>query len=104
MSKAVAASIVADAEWFGRPLRLKKGIYGQHFLGKYWSLDFTEWLISQGFQQSTADTTYLIKYHANGAWLRLIFYVDDCLWALRVVHLFGTNLPSSLYLFQYFDI
>ena len=57
------------AEWFGRPLRLKKGIYGQRFSGKYWSLDFTEWLISQGFEQSTADTTYLIKHHANGAWL-----------------------------------
>ena len=68
------------AEWFGRPLRLKKGIYGQRFSGKFWNEDFSEWLIRQGFLQSTADTTYFIRYNEDRSWIRLIFYVDDLLY------------------------
>lgn len=68
------------ASWFGRPLRLKRGIYGQKMSGKFWNQDYTEWLLDQGFEQSTADTTYFIKYNPDGSWIRLIFYVDDCLY------------------------
>jgi hypothetical protein len=68
------------AEWFGRPLRLKKGIYGQKFSGKFWNEDFSEWLVKQGFLQSSADTTYFIRYQPDGSWIRLIFYVDDLLY------------------------
>ena len=68
------------ADWFGRPLLLDKGIYGLTYSGKFWNEEFSEWLIGQGFVQSTADTTYFIKYYKDGSWIRLIFYVDDCLY------------------------
>jgi len=72
------------AKYFGPPLRLNKGIYGLTFSGKFWNEEYTEWLINQGFVQSTADTTYFIKYYQDGSWVRLIFYVDDLLY-------FGSN-------------
>ena len=55
-------------------------INGQKFSGKFWNEDFSEWLIKQGFLQSTADTTYFIRYGKDGSWMRLIFYVDDLLY------------------------
>ena len=70
------------ADWFGRPLLLDKGIYGLTYSGKFWNEEFSEWLVGQGFIQSMADTTYFIKYYEDGSWIRLIFYVDDCLCAL----------------------
>lgn len=67
-------------KWFGVPLLLKRGIYGLSVSGKYWAQESAEWLLAQGFHQSTADTTYFIKYYPNGSWIRLIYYVDDLLY------------------------
>ena len=72
------------SEYFGRPLLLNRGIYGLAASGKFWNEEFSEWLRAEGFHQSTADTTYFIKYYTDGSWVRLIFYVDDCLY-------FGSN-------------
>ena len=71
-------------KYFGVPLRLNKGIYGLTFSGKFWNEEFTEWLFSEGFLQSTADTTYFVKHYPDGTNLRLIFYVDNLLY-------FGSN-------------
>ena len=59
---------------------LNKGIYGLTYSGKFWNEEFSEWLLDQGFEQSTADTTYFIRYYKDGSWIRLIFYVDDLLY------------------------
>ena len=42
-------------QYFGVPLLLNKGMYGLVFSGKYWNVEFSEWLYSQGFSQSSAD-------------------------------------------------
>ena len=44
-----------------------------------WNQEITEWLLSQGFHQSTADTTYFVKHYEDGSWTRLILYCDDLL-------------------------
>jgi hypothetical protein len=63
------------ADWSGRPLRLKHGIYGQKFSGKYWNLDFSQWLLSKGFVQSTAtaDATYFVRHNGDRTWIRELF-------------------------------
>ena len=63
---------------------VNRGIYGLAASGKFWNEEFSEWLRAEGFHQSTADTTYFIRYYPDGSWVRLIFYVDDCLY-------FGSN-------------
>ncbi|KAI2491526.1 hypothetical protein MHU86_23028 [Fragilaria crotonensis] len=37
------------AKFFGSPMLLNKGIYGLVYSGKYWNIEFSEWLYSQGF-------------------------------------------------------
>jgi hypothetical protein len=37
------------SEYFGRALRLVKGIYGLTISGKLWAIEFLQWLISQDF-------------------------------------------------------
>ena len=54
------------SKWFGVPLRLKKGMYGLVFAGKWWNEEFTDWLFSDGFEQSKADPTFYAKYHRDG--------------------------------------
>ena len=69
------------AKYFGVPLLLNKGMYGLVYSGKYWNVEFSEWLYSQGFYQSSADPSFFIKRFKHGQWLKLIFFVDDMLYA-----------------------
>jgi hypothetical protein len=50
------------SKWFGVPLRLKKGMYGLTFAGKWWNEEFTNWLFSDDFEQSKADPTFYVKH------------------------------------------
>jgi len=68
------------AKYFGVPLLLNKGVYGMVFSGKRWNQEFSEWLYSQGFVQSTADPSFFCKRFKHGQWLKLIFFVDDMLY------------------------
>jgi len=68
------------AKYFGVPLLLNKGMYGLQFSGKYWNVEFSEWLYSQGFIQSSADPSYFVIRKAKTRWLQLIFFVDDMLY------------------------
>jgi hypothetical protein len=43
------------AKYFGTPSLLNKGIYGLVYSGKYWNIEFSEWLYSKGFIQSQAE-------------------------------------------------
>ncbi|KAI2495636.1 hypothetical protein MHU86_18865 [Fragilaria crotonensis] len=68
------------AKYFGIPLLLDKGIYGLVYSGKYWNIEFSEWLYSQGFIQSQAEPSYFVYYDKHNQWLRLLFFVDDMLY------------------------
>eukprot|EP00957_Ditylum_brightwellii_P146144 11126916-Ditylum_brightwellii.AAC.1 len=48
------------SKYFGRPLRLRKAIYGLSLSGKLWVTKFLEWLLNQGFIQSKAEPAYFI--------------------------------------------
>jgi hypothetical protein len=65
------------SKWFGVPLRLKKGMYGLVFAGKWWNEEFTDWLFSDGFEQSKADPTFYAKYHRDGRYIKLVYHTDD---------------------------
>eukprot|EP00957_Ditylum_brightwellii_P007615 576189-Ditylum_brightwellii.AAC.1 len=67
-------------EYFGRPLRSNKAIYGLTLSCKLWVTEFSEWLLSQGFTQSKAEPAYFVMYKNEKKWLILIFYVDDMLY------------------------
>jgi Reverse transcriptase (RNA-dependent DNA polymerase) len=41
----------------------------------------SEWLYSQGFIQSQAEPSYFVRYDKQNQWLRLLFFVDDMLYA-----------------------
>ena len=69
------------AKYFGLPLLLNKGIYGLVYSGKYWNIEFSEWLYSQGFIQSQSEPSYFVLYNKHNQWLRLLFFVDDMLYA-----------------------
>ena len=69
------------AKFFGIPLLLNKGIYGLVYSGKYWNIEFSEWLYSQGFIQSQSEPSYFVFYDKFNQWLRLLFFVDDMLYA-----------------------
>ena len=65
------------AKYFGRPMLLNKGIYGLVYSGKYWNIEFSEWLYSQNFKQSQSEPSYFVLYDKHNNWLRLLFFVDD---------------------------
>ncbi|KAI2514026.1 hypothetical protein MHU86_410 [Fragilaria crotonensis] len=69
------------AKFFGSPMLLNKGIYGLVYSGKYWNIEFLEWLYSQGFIQSPSEPSYFVRYDKHNQWLRLLFFVDDMLYA-----------------------
>eukprot|EP00957_Ditylum_brightwellii_P091075 6933843-Ditylum_brightwellii.AAC.1 len=50
------------SKYFGRPLRLRKTIYGLTLSGKLWVTEFLEWLLTQGFTESKAGPSYFIIY------------------------------------------
>jgi hypothetical protein len=68
------------AKFFGVPLLLDKGIYGLVYSAKYWNIEFSEWLYSQGFIQSPSEPSYFVQYNKHNQWLCLLFFVDDMLY------------------------
>eukprot|EP00957_Ditylum_brightwellii_P113118 8627277-Ditylum_brightwellii.AAC.1 len=54
--------------YFGRPLRLRKAIYGLTLSGKLWVSEFLECLLSQGFTQSKAEPSHFILYKDETTW------------------------------------
>jgi hypothetical protein len=68
------------AKFFGVPLLLDKGNCGLVFSGKYWNIEFLEWLYSQGFIQSPSKPSYFVQYNKHNQWLCLLFFVDNILY------------------------
>ena len=69
------------AKYFEKPALLNKGIYGLVYSGKHWNIEFSEWLYSKGFIQSQSEPSYFVFYNKHNQWLRLLFFVDDMLYA-----------------------
>jgi hypothetical protein len=68
------------AKFFGVPLLLDKHIYGLVYSGKYWNIEFSEWLYSQGIIQSPSKLSYFVRYNKHNQWLRLLLFVNSMLY------------------------
>ena len=68
------------ADYCGKPLLLKKAMYGMTLSGKYWYQVLMEFLISIGFIQSTVIKCLFFKKLTDGSVIFLLNYVDDMLY------------------------
>ena len=67
-------------EHFGRPLRLRKCLYGADFSGKFWYETLNDFLVNSfGFKRSRAEGCLYI-YRNGDDWVKMINYVDDALY------------------------
>jgi hypothetical protein len=76
--------IFGQKDYYGRPLRLAKSMYGMTYSGKYWYLDLKERLLKEGFIQSRASPCFICKIFPGGYFIKIIIYVDHKLF-------FGNN-------------
>ena len=69
-------------QYFGRPLKLLKSMYGQMLSGKWWFLELEAWLLSKdgGFHQSECDQALFFRTENDGSITKLLTYVDDGLY------------------------
>ena len=69
-------------QYFGRPLRLLKSMYGQTLSGKWWFLELEMWLLSEegGFYQSECDQALFMRKESDGSITTFLTYVDDGLY------------------------
>ena len=64
--------------YFGRPLRLNKSMYGMTNYGKLFSGDINNWLIYvAGFKQSQYQMSIYYNYASEISRLIMLSYVDD---------------------------
>ena len=71
----------------GIPVRLAKSMYGMTLSGKNWYVELQEWLLSEGFQQSSVIKCFFWKTFPDGSVIKMLDYVDDLLY-------FGTSLDA----------
>jgi hypothetical protein len=55
-------------------------MYGEVFAGKWWNEEFTNWLFSEGFEQSKADPTFHVKRYDDGRYVKLNYHTDDMIY------------------------
>ena len=65
-------------KWIGRPLRLRKALYGYNYSGKFLYEDQAEFLRQEGLEESGLPGLW-IKHLPNGGTLLFLHYVDDIL-------------------------
>ena len=68
------------AQYYGRPLRLLKSMYGQTFAGKWWWLELEEFLIKCNFRQSECDQALFVRKEEDGSYTKILTYVDDSIY------------------------
>ena len=68
------------AQYFGKPLRLIKSMYGQIFCARYWFLTCADYLVEIGFKQSECDNALFIRKEADGSLTKMLIYIDDSLY------------------------
>ena len=67
-------------EYFGRPIKLEKSMYGQTVSGKNWYEELHEFLISKGFMASPNCPSMYTRRNEDGSLMKLLNYVDDMLY------------------------
>ena len=68
-------------EYFGRPLRLLRSMYGMTISGKLFADDLTDWLVNvAGFKQSQCQGSIYYKVLETGERIVVLSYVDDCVY------------------------
>ena len=67
-------------EYFGRPLKLKKSMYGQNVSGKNWYDELHQYLTSVGFIPSPSCPSMYVRRNKDGSMIKLLNYVDDMLY------------------------
>ena len=66
------------AYYFGRPLRLKKSMYGMNNYGYLFADELTNWLINEtGFNHSKYQMYVYYKYAPDGSKLVVLSYVNE---------------------------
>ena len=68
------------ADYCGKPLLLKKAMYGMTLSGKYWYQDCRDWLKSIGFTECPTCLVLFSRTEKDGSQLWIILYVDDFLY------------------------
>ena len=63
----------------GRPLRLKKGLYGYTLSGRFWHEELASWLKSSGYIPTPSDPSLYIK-REHKRFTALLVYIDDVLY------------------------
>ncbi|KAI2509905.1 hypothetical protein MHU86_4470 [Fragilaria crotonensis] len=76
----IRLSLPEYAKFFGSPMLLNKGIYGLVYSGKYWNIEFSNGSTPKVYQ-SPSEPSYFVRYDKHNQWLRLLFFVDDMLYA-----------------------
>ena len=66
-------------EYFGRPLKLEKGLYGTTYSARWWWEELHDWLIENNFECAISDFFLYVLRGKNGKWLKIINYIDDML-------------------------
>ena len=68
-------------QYFGRPLRLLRSMYGMTISGKLFADDLTDWLIIMaGFKQLECQGSIYYKIREDGHRIVVLSYVDDCVY------------------------
>ena len=75
-----AAYFSEYTQYFGRPLKLLKSMYGMKNYGKLFSDELTECLIKEGFIQSQCQMSIYYKYAPDRSKIVVLSYVDDCVY------------------------
>ena len=69
------------AQYFNRPIRLNKTIYGLTVSAKYWNEELSNWLKEdEGFKHSTSDANLWVRRYNKENYIILALYVDDALY------------------------
>ena len=69
------------ANSFGRPLILKKSMYGINNSGNLFANEFTNWLIDNaGFKQLQCKMSIYYKYAPDRSKLVVLSYIDNCVY------------------------
>jgi hypothetical protein len=75
-------------QYFDRPLKLNKGLYGTTHSAKWWWEELHLWLISQGFECALSEKCLYVKRFIKhdsistkyDCWIKIINYIDDMLY------------------------
>ena len=68
------------SQYYGRPLKLLKSMYGMTNSGKLFADELTEWLIEEGYIELQFQMSIYYKYAPDGSKIVVLSYVDDCVY------------------------